>query len=160
MGKPDNQEQKVSEANLAGMMEDLAKEMEEFDKHHKIIHGGKLEEPLQIKELEFRVEQFKKQSVYVAVRPVDDEKTYLGLLIGEYPIGFSGIYAIKDQKLTVMGRTNPMIFIPELERVVFGYESWWGRIKSEDQLKQITDADIQNVWYVKALKTLSAEKKD
>jgi hypothetical protein len=39
-----------------------------------------------------------------------------------------------------------------------GYESWWGQINSPEELKAITDVDIQNVWYVKALKEM-AEKK-
>lgn len=47
---------------------------------------------------------------------------------------------------------NPAIFVPELGKIIFGMESWWGRIKSEEELKDITDGDIENVWYVKMLK--------
>jgi hypothetical protein len=47
-----------------------------------------------------------------------------------------------------------MIFIPEVNEVVWGCGSWWGKIKSEDDLKTITDEDINNVWYVKALNQL------
>jgi hypothetical protein len=49
---------------------------------------------------------------------------------------------------------NPAIWVPDLKRIVFGMESWWGVIDNPDDLKQITDADIQNVWYVKALQGL------
>jgi len=51
---------------------------------------------------------------------------------------------------------NPMIFIPEHNAVVFGCESWWDRIKDESHLRAITDADIENVWHVKALRWLAA----
>jgi hypothetical protein len=33
-------------------------------------------------------------------------------------------------------------------------------IKSEAELKAITDEDIQNVWYVKALKQLESKEDD
>ena len=49
---------------------------------------------------------------------------------------------------------NPVIFIPDLMRVVLGIESWWVVIKKPKDLKKITDADIQNVWYAKALKSM------
>ena len=39
--------------------------------------------------------------------------------------------------------------MPELGKIIFGMESWWGRIKSEEELKDITDGDIENVWHVK-----------
>ena len=48
--------------------------------------------------------------------------------------------------------------MPDLKRLVMGYESWWGIIESEEQLRQITNFDIENIWYVKALKALSDEK--
>lgn len=48
--------------------------------------------------------------------------------------------------------TNPAIFVPDLNRVVWGMESWWGPIESKEKLHQITDEDISNVWYVKAAK--------
>jgi hypothetical protein len=46
-------------------------------------------------------------------------------------------------------------YVPDLDRVVWGYESWWGVIKGPEELKEITDEDIQNVWYVKAMKQMS-----
>ena len=52
-----------------------------------------------------------------------------------------------------------MIYIPENGRVVFGVESWWGEIKSVDDLKDITDADINSVWYVNALKAMTENEK-
>ena len=49
---------------------------------------------------------------------------------------------------------NPAIWVPDLKKIVFGMESWWGVLRSRTISKQITDADIQNVWYVKALQAL------
>jgi hypothetical protein len=97
----------------------------------------------------------------VAVRPCAEEfgnKTYLGIMLGE--LALSQWVSFDDKAGTLkVDRTmkNPMIFIPEKNAVVFGCGSWWGKIKDESQLKQITDEDIGNVWYVKALKQLSEE---
>jgi hypothetical protein len=92
---------------------------------------------------------------WVAVRPCADEyegKTYLGISLGDLPSGLSLGYGEKDQKLVLMSRGNPAILIPSKGTVVRGYESWWGVIKTPEDLKQITDDDISNVWYVKALR--------
>lgn len=93
---------------------------------------------------------------WVAVRPVGDEKTYLGVMLGDYApptLRFDR----ETGELTV-GRSigNPAMWVPDLNRVVMGWGSWWSEIKSADDLRQITDADIENVWYVKALKAISA----
>jgi hypothetical protein len=53
---------------------------------------------------------------------------------------------------------NPAIYVPALKRLVFGAGSWWGEIKTEDDLKEITDKDINDVWYVQALKALDGGK--
>lgn len=95
---------------------------------------------------------------WVAVRWVkdDSDKTYLGVLLGDYKSP-SLSYNRETGALTVSKRGigNPAIWVPDLKRVVMGYESWWGEIKSPDDLRKISDADIQNVWYVKALKELT-----
>ena len=93
----------------------------------------------------------------VAVRPCDKAcggKTYLGFFIGDLPTSVHCTYADDSKVLTIdTGVSNPCILVPELGRLVWGYESWWYKIDSPDDLKQITDDDIDNVWYVKALKT-------
>ena len=97
---------------------------------------------------------------FVAVRPCAPEfenKTFLGVLMGEIALSQSVSLEEKTGTLTVAQvMHNPMIFIPERAAVVFGCGSWWRRIQSEKQLRAITDADISNVWYVKALEHLSA----
>lgn len=52
-------------------------------------------------------------------------------------------------------RTNPAIWVPDQNRIVWGMGSWWGIIEKEEDLKKITNQDIENVWYVKALKALA-----
>ena len=102
------------------------------------------------------------ESKFVAVRPCGDKKSYLGMCLGDLPLPPMVAYSPKSQTLFVNSRTNPAMWVPDLNKVVWGYESWWGPIKSEEHLHQISDADIQDVWYVKALKMLAdrAEEED
>ena len=54
--------------------------------------------------------------------------------------------------------TNPAIYVFDLQRIIFGAESWWGIIENPEELKDITDDDINNIWYVKALKAMYKEE--
>jgi hypothetical protein len=94
----------------------------------------------------------------VSVRPCDEKyakKTYLGILLGDLPIGLSAAYNRKTKELEIYGHKNPAIFVPELKEIIWGCGSWWGAITTEKELREITDADIQNTWYVKLLKEIS-----
>lgn len=99
---------------------------------------------------------------WVAIRPCsgDGVATYLGIHLGEIALGASVRY---DQDSGVLSFApamhNPAIFVPDLGRLVFGMESWWGDISSPADLKKITDTDIENVWYVRALADMSAGDK-
>ncbi len=95
-------------------------------------------------------------ATWVAVRPCDAAcggKTYLGWLLGDIALSVS--VSFNRGTLTV-GKSmyNPAIFVPDLGRVVFGRGSWWGAIKSPDDLRRISDADIGSVWYVRMMKDL------
>lgn len=98
---------------------------------------------------------------YVSIRPCGEEygnKTYLGIYLGEIAIEFS-VARMKDtNKLRFVPHYNPAIWVPDLNKIIFGCESWWGTIESPDQLHKITNEDINNVWYVQALKTLTAKE--
>lgn len=98
----------------------------------------------------------------VKVRPCGDKygkKTYLGFLIGEVALGSS--WSVSDDKIQLeFAGHNPAIFVPELGEIIYGAESWWEEIESEDELKEITDSDIDNVWYVKLLKEKMNSKND
>ena len=94
---------------------------------------------------------------FVRIRPCAKEyqnKTYLGLYLGDLPVGFQISHNSDTKELNVRFKTNPAIFVFDLKKIIYGCESWWGFIESEDELKTITDIDIDSIWYVKALKTL------
>jgi len=98
---------------------------------------------------------------FCKIRPVndnDDNNTFLGLYLGDLPSIISTTHNNDTGILTNRLRTNPAIFVFALNKVVYGYESWWGVLESEDELKNITDQDINDVWYVKALKSLQKKQ--
>ncbi len=94
----------------------------------------------------------------VSVRPCGEEykgKTYFGILLGDFPLGMRGTYNPESKKLTVgPSMMNPAIFVPDLKKIIYGCGSWWAVIESEDELRKITDEDIENTWYVKLLKSM------
>lgn len=101
-----------------------------------------------------------KSGAYVAVRPCGPEfggQTYLGVLLGDIATGASASFDPKTGVLAVgLNFHNPAIWVPDFSRLVFGMESWWGVIESLEDFKQITAADISNIWYVKAMRELEA----
>ncbi len=95
---------------------------------------------------------------FAKISPCGDEycgKTYLGLYLGNLPVGHSISHNPENKELSVSFSNNPAIFVFDLNKIVYGMESWWGIIESEEDLKEITESDIDNVWYVKALKELA-----
>lgn len=102
------------------------------------------------------------QGSFVSVRPASEERTYLGIYLGDVPI--RARWSVADGVLELTQDDgpffpNPCLWVPDLNQLIYGYESWWSPIASEADLRQITDADIESVWYVRALRALS-EKKD
>lgn len=97
---------------------------------------------------------------FVSVRPCGKEykdKTYLGVLLGDISLNLLAQFNKEKGVLTLgYGRHNPAIFVPDLNKIIYGCESWWGVIENEKDLRQITNIDIENIWYVKALKELSS----
>jgi len=95
----------------------------------------------------------------VSIRPCDDkyeEKTFLGIFIGDlsaFPCDENGK---RNSDKPYMH--NPCIWVPDLKEYIFGFESWWGTIDSKKDLHQITNQDIENVWYVKALQQFEAKE--
>ena len=87
----------------------------------------------------------------VSVRPTSDNpdgKSYIGFLIGSVATGTS--LSVTDNEVIIEnGGHNPAMYVPELGKLVYGYESWWSTIESEDQFREITDDDISSQWYVK-----------
>lgn len=96
---------------------------------------------------------------WAAVRPCADEyenKTFLGIYLGDLPVGQMTSFNPDTGAMAVVMKKNPGIFVPELKKIIYGMESWWSEIESPEDLKKITDQDIENVWYVKAMKDMAA----
>lgn len=93
-----------------------------------------------------------KPGALVAVRPADDTKTYLGIYVGDLPIFISSSYNRSDKSLNITPAKNPAMFVFALNKLVFGAESWWHEIDSPEELKDITDNDINGQFYVQYLK--------
>ena len=101
------------------------------------------------------------QGDLVTVRPCGKEyndKMYLGFLLGEISIQPRVCYNKEKKSLSFTHTKNPAIFVPELGKIIYGVESWWSKIHSEDELKDITDYDISNFWYVKLWKSMQEKK--
>lgn len=101
---------------------------------------------------------------FAKVRPCEKEcenKTYVGIFLGDLP---HAPYISLDEKsgmLKIRPMMNPAIYVPDLKKIVYGYESWWCIIEDEKDLdKEITDDLINNQWYVKAMKAMSGGNTD
>lgn len=89
----------------------------------------------------------------VSVRPCGDKETYFGILLGEMPYTSHVSFDRKNGELTVGHMLNSAIYVPKLGRVVYGFESWWQRIDTDEEAdKAITDDGIQNQWYMRMLR--------
>lgn len=99
----------------------------------------------------------------VKIRPCGKEyadRTYLGFLLGDLPFMLCITHNPETLELSCSTIGNPAIFVPELRKIIFGMESWWGEIESEEELKDITDSDIENVWYINMLKEIGGKQND
>jgi hypothetical protein len=100
---------------------------------------------------------------WVRVRPCAPEyerKTYLGFLLGDLALSHSVRFKRDGTLCVAFSMHNPAIFVPTLGKLLYGCELWWSKISSPDDLRTISDADIDNVWYVQALKSLQAATSD
>lgn len=96
---------------------------------------------------------------FVKIRPCDEKykgKTFLGLYLGELPISTCVSHNPDTKELNISFNRNPAIFVFELNTIIYGCESWWSVIEKEEDLREITDLDISNVWYVKALNSINS----
>lgn len=83
-----------------------------------------------------------------------NEYNQIGFHIGDAAL--SSTIGISEDKIQCnFSFYNPAIYVPELNTVIYGMESWWGSIKSEEDFKKITDQDIDNTWYVKLWKHIN-----
>ncbi len=97
------------------------------------------------------------------IKPCSDEyqgKTFLGFFIGDLPVKIITSYNKESGVLTNGTLKNPAIFVPELRKIVWGAESFWEVIETEEDLKEITDAEINDVWYVQLLKSMLQKEEE
>lgn len=89
------------------------------------------------------------------------DKTYFGILIGDIPRTISHRIDSEGNLIASLSLYNPAIFVPELNDIVFGMEAWWTPIDDEKELDgMITDEAVQNIWYVKILNRMTANKEE
>lgn len=132
-----------------------------FEKQEKeFLFQNEIDFPLEVNNVSVRHGRTENVNVgkFVSIRPVEDDKTYLGLYLGDFPIDYYYMLRKADKTLVVAPNNNPAIFVFDLNRIVYGVESWWGIIEKPEDLKVITDADIEDIWYVKALRALDASQ--
>ena len=92
---------------------------------------------------------------YVKIRPCAAEyatNTYLGLYLGELPVSTGCSHNSETGVLEVSAKYNPAIYVFSLKKIIYGMESFWGIIDSPEQVKEITDKDIDSLPYVKVLR--------
>lgn len=134
----------------------MSADMEDFmkDFRENVQMPGEIVFPIEVSSIEVtnsHGRNLERIGKWVSVRPCDGDKTYLGVYLGDLNLSPQLSWHSRTKVLSVHPHKNPAIYVPDLKRVVWGMESWWGVIDKPEDLKKITDADIQNVWYVKAL---------
>ena len=101
-----------------------------------------------------------KRGDWVAVRSCSDKhgtQTYLGVMLGDLAISI-GVGISEQTKMIMSPHHNPAMYVPDLKDIVWGCGSWWHKISKPEDLEQITDKDIQNVWYVKCLSEIGKKE--
>lgn len=107
----------------------------------------------------------KKETKPCRIRPCDpgcEGRTYFGIHLGDFPFTIGVSHNRRSGRLSVNPVGNPAIYVPELNRVVFGMESWWSAFDSWTEAmewleteKPITDEDINGQWYVRLARAMS-----
>lgn len=119
-----------------------------------------IEFPIVVEEIEYGdFEPWNNNICLAKVRIASDKnkRTWLALYLGNFPHMPYVNYSDKTKKLKFGMATNPCLYVPALGRIVWGDESWWSRIESKDDLKDITDSDIDSQWYMQLLDCLNEE---
>jgi len=152
----------MSDEAIKDVVSDLAGVFASFqDEHGEVqpVEGlSRGDEPITVAEVKLQRAVDRSMTLpgtFVSVRPCDADKTYLGIYLGDLLTTPLVAHSAKSQTLFVNCHTNPAMWVPDLNKVIWGHGSWWGAIATEKDLRQISDADIQDVWYVKAMKTLA-----
>lgn len=132
----------------------------------KNYKGRYIEYPITVSKIEQKAPEYNCSSrtgSLAKIRPCGEEykgKTYLGIFLGDLPTNHYVTHNSESNILTVNSMTNPAIYVFELKKIIFGYESWWSVIESIEELEDITDEDINSVWYVQLAKAMIAKNEN
>lgn len=88
--------------------------------------------------------EFAKIGSFVWIEPCGEEyqdKKYIGILLGNLPI-FINTTLDKNQVLNNHCVMNPAIFVPELNKIIYGCESWWCVIQNTKHLADTLIIDL------------------
>jgi hypothetical protein len=114
-----------------------------------------------VEEFDGRLLYHDKVGKLAKIRPCGEEygnKTYLGIFLGDIPQSPMVSHNSETGVLKIRAHCNPAIFVPDLNKVIFGCESWWSVVENEKDLdKEITDELIQNQWYVRLAKLMGGK---
>lgn len=121
-------------AKTLGKMGELAEEIDPSQCEHCEHYKGRcIKYPITVNSI--KVDELKPKRIEftpVRVRPYSDEKTYFGILLGDFPYNSCVEFFEEKKELRVSYMTNPCILIPELNRIVFCAESWWEKINESE----------------------------
>ncbi|WPS85311.1 hypothetical protein SMD22_01405 (plasmid) [Brevibacillus halotolerans] len=146
------------------------KDMKAFELECDSFESKYIEYPLEINGInkpegigiQEKIKGLRKTGSLVMIRPCAKEygdRTYLGFYLGYADVRLLISHCSETKNLNIMRDYNPAIFVPDLGKIIYGMESYWGFIENEEELRDITDDDIDNLWYVKALRRLSQQEK-
>ena len=135
--------------------EEICERCDKFKSRH-------IEYPITINGIKNEKIEYKQTCCLCKVQPCDKEyegKTFVGIFLGDIPIGLYSSFREDTGTLTNSVINNPAIFIPKIGKIVFGCNSWWQEIESIEDFSDITEDDIENTWYVQAMKEMIGGKR-
>ena len=95
----------------------------------------------------------KEECTLVSIRPCAEkykEETFLGFLLGNIDVGLIVGFNEENGKLTIARDYSPAIFVPKMQKIFYGYESYFKIIEAEEDLKGINKEELKNPLYAKA----------
>lgn len=123
-----------------------------------------IEYPIEVSKIniENNRDSYKEEDIgkYVRVSPCGEKyngQTFIGIYLGSLPVGHHITHNSETKELEIRHRNNSAMFVPEINKIIYGHESFWNILTNIEDFKEITKKDIENVWYLKALKSISSE---
>jgi hypothetical protein len=154
----------MSKDEAGGNLSDLLKRLgenfkKEQEEHGEPVFAEDFEYPITINSLKIfsGISNVEKATVGapVKVRIAGEDDTHDGFYLGELQTDTPLVaFYPKSKELRLVARRNPALFVPKLNRIVWGMESWWAFVGPGEEKKSISDADIEDTVYVKMMKAM------